>query len=233
LTILFSNLTLKDNSNKNVSNSKLGEIRMLNGFKTVGLSLGLSVLGTAINLMPASALSLGQWQFTIDALGSDPGGVLVADIITDDPIGDPASILKIQETFKSNLTNIAEPIHLIATGYQTSGTAAQGGTKTTNQWLSPTPIPNNGVHLDSGGFAFYYGAETSTPASDDIYQVFHASGSYQGCWGTGSCQPIHAISVPWETDALPVIGSTIAFGAGLFAKRKMDQAKTKTFKLDA
>jgi hypothetical protein len=208
---------------------------MLNGFKTVGLSLGLSVLGTAINLMPASALSLGQWQFTIDTIpGSDPGGVLVADIITNDPLGDPASISDIQGTFKSNLTHIAEPIHLIATGYHTSGTAAAGGTNTTNQWLSPTPIPNNGVHLDSGGFAFYYGAATSTPASDDIYQVFHASGSYQGCWGTGSCQPIpDPISVPWETDALPVIGSTIAFGAGLFAKRKMDQAKTKTFKLDA
>jgi len=208
---------------------------MSNGFKTVGLSLGLSVLGTAINLMPASALSLGQWQFTIDALGSDPGGVLVADIITNDnPLGDPASISDIQGTFKSNLTNIAEPIHLIATGYQTSGTAAEGGTTTTNQWLSPTPIPNNRVHLDSGGFAFYYGALTSTPASDDIYQVFHASNTYKGCWGTGSCQNIEPPHpVPWETDALPVIGSTIAFGAGLFAKRKMDQAKTKTFKLDA
>ena len=44
---------------------------------------------------------------------------------------------------------------------------------------------------------------------------------------------LKGVHVPWETDALPVIGSTIAFGAGLFAKRKMDQTKTKTFKLDA
>ena len=29
-----------------------------------------------------------------------------------------------------------------------------------------------------------------------------------------------ATAVPWETDALPVIGSTVLFGAGLWAKRK-------------
>lgn len=32
-------------------------------------------------------------------------------------------------------------------------------------------------------------------------------------------------AVPWETDALPLMGATIAFGAGAFAKRKIAQAK--------
>jgi hypothetical protein len=32
--------------------------------------------------------------------------------------------------------------------------------------------------------------------------------------------PSSVVAVPWETDALPVIGSTVLFGFGLWAKRK-------------
>jgi hypothetical protein len=32
--------------------------------------------------------------------------------------------------------------------------------------------------------------------------------------------PSSVVAVPWETDALPVIGSTILFGFGLWTKRK-------------
>ncbi|UXE60770.1 MAG: hypothetical protein KA717_35675 [Woronichinia naegeliana WA131] len=32
--------------------------------------------------------------------------------------------------------------------------------------------------------------------------------------------PSSVVAVPWETDALPVIGSTVLFGLGLWAKRK-------------
>jgi hypothetical protein len=38
--------------------------------------------------------------------------------------------------------------------------------------------------------------------------------------GTIVTNSLAATPVPWETDALPVIGSTILFGAGLWAKRK-------------
>jgi hypothetical protein len=40
------------------------------------------------------------------------------------------------------------------------------------------------------------------------------------------------VAVPWETDALPVVGATIAFGAGIFAKRKFASLKSKNVKLD-
>jgi hypothetical protein len=40
-------------------------------------------------------------------------------------------------------------------------------------------------------------------------------------------------AVPWETDALPVVGATIAFGAGIFAKRKFASLKSKNVKLDS
>ncbi len=36
-----------------------------------------------------------------------------------------------------------------------------------------------------------------------------------------------AHAVPWETDTLSLVGSTIVFGLGLFAKQKMAKAKTK------
>lgn len=39
-------------------------------------------------------------------------------------------------------------------------------------------------------------------------------------------------AVPWETDALPLVGATIAFGAGAFAKRKIAQAKIKNLNLE-
>jgi hypothetical protein len=41
------------------------------------------------------------------------------------------------------------------------------------------------------------------------------------------------VAVPWETDALPVVGATIAFGAGIFAKRKFASLKSKNVKLDS
>ncbi len=35
-----------------------------------------------------------------------------------------------------------------------------------------------------------------------------------------------AVAVPWETDALPVVGSTVLFGLGIWGKRKLAQKKT-------
>jgi hypothetical protein len=34
-----------------------------------------------------------------------------------------------------------------------------------------------------------------------------------------------AVAVPWETDALPVVGSTVLFGLGIWGKRKLAQKK--------
>ena len=36
----------------------------------------------------------------------------------------------------------------------------------------------------------------------------------------------NATPVPWETDAIPVIGSTVLFGTGIWAKRKFAGRKT-------
>jgi hypothetical protein len=39
-------------------------------------------------------------------------------------------------------------------------------------------------------------------------------------------------AVPWETDVLPLVGATIAFGAGAVAKRKIAQAKSKNLNFE-
>jgi hypothetical protein len=44
--------------------------------------------------------------------------------------------------------------------------------------------------------------------------------------------PPEITAVPWETDALPLVGATMAFGAGVFAKRKIAQAKSKNLNFE-
>ncbi len=43
---------------------------------------------------------------------------------------------------------------------------------------------------------------------------------------------VTAAPVPFETDALPIVGATIAFGAAAFTKRKIAQAKSKNLNLE-
>ncbi|MDB9465939.1 choice-of-anchor C family protein [Dolichospermum circinale] len=39
---------------------------------------------------------------------------------------------------------------------------------------------------------------------------------------------VTATAVPWETDALPVVGSTVLFGFGLWCKNKLSQNRSKS-----
>jgi len=41
--------------------------------------------------------------------------------------------------------------------------------------------------------------------------------------GNNSTLAFAPVPVPWETDSLPVIGSTVLFGLGLWGKRKLAQ----------
>ena len=43
---------------------------------------------------------------------------------------------------------------------------------------------------------------------------------------------ITAHQVPWETDALPLVGATMVFGAGVFVKRKIAQGKIKNLNFE-
>jgi hypothetical protein len=47
---------------------------------------------------------------------------------------------------------------------------------------------------------------------------------------TSNSFEVNATAVPWKTDALPVIGSTVLFGLGLWAKNKLAQRKIDNLK---
>lgn len=62
---------------------------------------------------------------------------------------------------------------------------------------------------------------TVTPTNAQ-YVRFSVTSSYGGS-NTGLSEAQFsgtAVAVPWETDALPVVGSTILFGLGVWSKRK-------------
>jgi hypothetical protein len=50
--------------------------------------------------------------------------------------------------------------------------------------------------------------------------TLNATLSFHPNTGTAFLNSITVQAVPWETDALPVVGSTILFGLGVWGKRK-------------
>jgi hypothetical protein len=194
---------------------------MMNFTKTA-LVLGLISVNSIVPIAPTLALDFGTWKFTIDQLNSDPGGTLIVDIQgTYNSGNNSALITSISGSFTENGGPGPESIHLIAANNPPySGTS--GATNTDNLWLSALPVPNNNIHLDTGGFAFYYG-DITPPALEDQYQLFYADNSYQGCWGTGGCQKIDPPTpVPFEFSAEQgfLLGIPLFIGLRVYKKKK-------------
>jgi len=74
----------------------------------------------------------------------------------------------------------------------------------------------NGVNLTAG--TQYYFVNTGFNNGD--FGAYNSS-----ITGVGNVTLGDVAAVPWETDALPVVGSTVLFGAGMWAKRKFAQKK--------
>ncbi|BAZ84953.1 hypothetical protein [Dolichospermum compactum] len=74
----------------------------------------------------------------------------------------------------------------------------------------------NGVNLTAD--TQYYFVNTGFNNSD--FGAYNSS-----ITGVGNVTLGDVAAVPWETDALPVVGSTVLFGAGMWAKRKFAQKK--------
>ncbi|QJB44480.1 hypothetical protein [Dolichospermum flos-aquae] len=100
--------------------------------------------------------------------------------------------------------------------YQNSFSAAS---PLTNVIIGNDDNPNifnsgfNGVNL-TAGTQYYF---VNTGYSDNHFGAYDSS-----ITGVGN---VTLAAVPWETDALPVVGSTVLFGAGMWAKRKFAQKK--------
>ena len=74
----------------------------------------------------------------------------------------------------------------------------------------------NGVNL-TAGTQYYF---VNTGYSNNHFGAYNSS-----ITGVGNVTLGDVAAVPWETDALPVVGSTVLFGAGMWAKRKFAQKK--------
>jgi hypothetical protein len=71
---------------------------------------------------------------------------------------------------------------------------------------------------------------TATGAEAALIASFNAGTAYYNIHTStfaGGEIRAFATAVPWETDALPVIGSTVLFGLGVWGKRKLVQTKQK------
>jgi hypothetical protein len=103
--------------------------------------------------------------------------------------------------------------------YQNSFSAAS---PLTNVIIGNDDYSNNrtsgfqGVNL-TAGTQYYF---VNTGYSNNNFGAYNSS-----ITGVGNFTLGDVAAVPWETDALPVVGSTVLFGAGMWAKRKFAQKK--------
>jgi hypothetical protein len=89
------------------------------------------------------------------------------------------------------------------------------------------PAGNKAGNFSFGGLVFQVQEGTEIEnyqifTRSDFNSSFNRPGDYGGC--PGSCEGV--VSVPWETGALPVVGSTVLFGLGVWTKRKLKPSKS-------
>jgi hypothetical protein len=171
--------------------------------------MGLSLLS-----QPAQALN---WNFSYTL---NDGGVYTGTYITDG--SSPAATDTVY-----NVTGISGTITKGATtvsisGLDNSNSSPFAGNNTFKWDGTGIGVKEWGIRFtDTNGGEYNL---TGVDPTDPSY-VFTGLGIFANAQGisdgdivTSSFAP--ATAVPWETDALPVVGSTILFGAGLWAKRK-------------
>ena len=170
---------------------------------------GVMLMGLSLLSQPAQALN---WDFSYTL---KDGGIFTGTYITDG--NSPAAIDTVYK-----VTGI-------------SGTIVQGATSLTITGLHSNPGDNTlkwdgtGIGVAAWGIGFddSNGGTYNLTGPDFLDPSYAFTGltvfgnpkaiSY-GEVTSSSLQP--ATAVPWETDALPVIGSTILFAGGVWAKRK-------------
>jgi hypothetical protein len=170
--------------------------------------MGLSLLS-----QPAQALN---WNFSYTTNGGNSfTGTLISD-------GSSAATNTIY-----NLTGISGTVTNNGSSALVSALGSYGGADNKFVWGGGTAIA-----LTVNGISF-------TDANAEIYNLYFGSiepGTVLGDFSTNNLNVANtantggtnvtsssltpATAVPWETDALPVIGSTILFAGGLWAKRK-------------
>jgi hypothetical protein len=174
---------------------------------------GVTLMGLSLLSQPAQAL---DWNFSYSASNNFLGGTDTASF---------AGILSTDGTSpvqQSQTYTISSATGTLTYNGTTESISAASGTF---QWDGSTGI----LLTLNGGIQF----TTTTPlgkincvsvdctASPDNYAPgFFVQENTGGDALLISSNNLTATAVPWETDALPVVGSTIFFAGGLWAKRK-------------
>lgn len=143
-------------------------------------------------------------QIRNDVGGLNPGGTILANLTV--PTGLGAAITNNYTATPSTPTSLTLVQN---TKYWLYATISSGSLT----WLAPSPNVNPTGIATFGAYRFSSNGGTTFGASN-------ITNSFE----------INATAVPFETDALPVIGSTVLFGLGLWAKTKLAQKKIANLK---
>jgi hypothetical protein len=175
---------------------------------------GVMLMGLSLLSQPAQALNW-NFSYTADNVGGDGVPGTVDAILTTD--GTDYNITDLYTiTGISGTANNSSIVGLWTTAFP----APSSLYSTDNQfrWDGAT-----GIILSFDGIAFSNSASQFYNIFDkagDLRSYINSTSGSQGYELTISSSSLTPTPVPWETDALPVVGSTVLFGFGLWAKRK-------------
>jgi hypothetical protein len=178
------------------------------------------LIGLNLLSQPAQALN---WNFSYTANNVGGAGVTgtVDAILTTDGTGYDTTTLY-------NVTGISGTANGSSIVGLWTGNFPESGLGTNNQfsWNGGT-----GILLSNTGIAFY----NSASEFNNLYNSSGLSNFFNLTSGGGANAPGQNVSfssltptaVPWETDALSVVGTTLLFGLGVLAKGKFTKPLQK------
>jgi hypothetical protein len=194
----------------------------------------VGTLGSGV-FIPAHAITIYNLNFAPEATGATGSGT---GTLTYDDLAHTLTIVSSFSGLSGNTTNAHIHAPTAIAGKDTAGVAVpfllnppnssgfplgvQSGSYNTVLNLALDSTYNTTFRNNNGG--------TASGAESALISSFNAGTAYYNIhtttFGGGEIRAF-ATAVPWETDALPVIGSTVLFGLGVWGKRKLVQTKQK------
>lgn len=201
------------------------------------LMAGVVVVGTLGSgfFLPAYAITIYNLNFAPEATGATGTGT---GTLTYDDLAHTLTIVSSFSGLSGNTTNahIHAPTSVAGTG--TAGVAVPFILSSANPSGFPLGVKsgsynavlNLALNSTYNTNFFNNNGGTASKAESALISSFNAGTSYYNIhtttFGGGEIRAF-ATAVPWETDALPIIGSTVLFGLGVWGKRKLVQTKQK------
>ena len=198
------------------------------------LITGAAIVGTLGSgvFTPAQAIQVYSLNFAPEAVGATGTGT---GTLTYDDLARTLTIASTFSGLSGNTTNahihaptavagtgtasVAVPFALGGSGFPLG---VQSGAYNAVLNLALTSTYNGTFLSNNGGTAA--GAESALIASFDAGKAYY--NIHSSTFGGGEIRAF-ATPVPWETDALSVVGTTLLFGFGIWKKNKLSQRNLK------